>query len=103
MMEAGSPGAMWIRTNATVATTTATGISASSRRTTYVFTRRASPGQPDVPEVRLVRRLVSAHFLAHRGETEDIAELHAADVFVEDLLHLFPRRPSLSRIGLAGE
>ncbi len=34
MTEAGSPGARWISTNATVATTSATGISASSRRAT---------------------------------------------------------------------
>src|SRR5262249_61727341 len=81
----------------------ATGISASSRRTMYVLTRETSPGQPDVPEARLVRRVVSAHLLANRGEPEEIAELHPADVFVEDLLHLLPHRAPLSRICLAGE
>ena len=39
-IDAGSPGARWIRTNETVATTSATGMSASSRRRTYVFRTR---------------------------------------------------------------
>src|SRR5262249_25027468 len=103
MIEAGSPGAIWISTNATVATTRATGMRASSRRTTYVFTRGMSPGEPDVPQVRFVRRLVAAHLLADRGEAEEIAELHPPDVLVEDLLHLVPHRTPFARVGLAGE
>src|SRR5262245_50927443 len=103
MTEAGSPGARWISTNATVATTSATGISASSRRRTSVFTRRRSLLQSDVPEVHLVGRPVALHVLAHRGQAEDVAELHAAHVLVEDRLHLLPHGATLLGIALAGE
>src|SRR5688572_7974633 len=66
---AGSPGATWISTKATVATTMATGISDSSRRRMYVFTAATAPGaasagQPDVPEEELGRGAEPAQLLA---------------------------------------
>src|SRR6266446_6612063 len=75
MIEAGSPGARWMSTKATVATTRTTGMSASRRRATYVFTRSGSP----------------------------CGSLRQPDVLVEDGLDLLPHRPALPRIGLAGE
>src|SRR2546426_4949380 len=106
MIEAGSPGARWIRMKATVATTSATGMSASRRRAMYVFTRCAQPRslrQPHVPEIHLVGRAVSVHLLADRGEPEEVAVLHPPDILVEDLLHLLPHGAPLSRIALPGE
>src|SRR5213080_920401 len=92
MTEAGSPGAKWISTKATVATTSATGISASSRRTTYVFTAEALLVEPNVPEEQLGRRLEAAHLLAQDVQREVVAELDPADVLVEEHLHALPDR-----------
>src|SRR5256886_14366817 len=92
MTEAGSPGAKWISTKAPVATTSATGISASSRRTTYVFTAEALLVEPDVPEEQLGRRLEAAHLLAQDVQREVVAELDPADVLVEEHLHALPDR-----------
>src|SRR2546430_15313719 len=101
MIEAGSPGARWISTKATVATTRMTGMSASRRRATYVFTRPASLRQPDVPEGHLAGGMVAVQLLARDLEGEKVAELHAAHVLVEDRLHLAPHALSPARLPLA--
>src|SRR5437879_12935661 len=90
MIEAGSPGARWISTKATVATTRMTGMSASRRRATYVFTRPASLRQPDVPEGHLAGGRVAVQLLARDLEGEKVAELPAPDVLVENRLNLAP-------------
>src|SRR2546425_5829380 len=81
MIEAGSPGARWMSTKATVATTRMTGISASRRRATYVFTR-ATALEPDVPEVHLVGRPVSLDLLAdeQRDEPLERSEEHTSEL-----------------------
>src|ERR1051326_5703014 len=102
MIAAGSPGARWISTNPTVATTSATGTRARRRRRTYAFTRGArSFREPDVEERLLVRVQHAAQVLRVHLEAEPVAELDAADVFVEELLHLLPHRLALARVGLA--
>src|SRR5258707_13119162 len=101
MIEAGSPGARWISTKATVATTRMTGMSASRRRATYVFTRPASLRQPDVPEGHFARGVVAVQLLARHLQREEVAELHAADVLVEDRLRLVPHRLPPARLALA--
>src|SRR5256885_14684123 len=101
MIEAGSPGARWISTKATVATTRMTGMSASRRRATYVFTRPASLRQPDVPEGHLAGGMVVVQLPTRHLPREEVAELHAADVLVEDRLHLVPHRFPPTRLALA--
>src|SRR5262249_15430918 len=105
MTEAGSPGARWIRTKATVATTIETGMSASRRRTTEAFTRRRALllAEPHVPEVELGRRLEALHLPAGRVEGEVVAELDPTHVLVEDRLDLVPHRAAPAGVAVAHE
>src|SRR5712664_707650 len=61
----------------------------------------ALAAEPGVPEVELGRGLKASQVLAHHVEQEVVAELHAADVLVEDHLHPVDQRPALLHVGLA--
>src|SRR3989442_1362943 len=95
MREAGSPGARWISTKPTVATTSATGISARSRRRTYVFT--PAPGLPVEPGDEAL------DLPSHGLQRGIVAELDTARVLVEEVLHALPERPALPGIHLPVE
>src|SRR3989442_10326475 len=104
MMEAGSPGARWISTKPTVATTSATGISARSRRRTYVFTPAPGlPVEPDVPEHQGGRGDEALDLPSYGLQRGIVAELDTARVLVEELLHALPERPALPGIHLPVE
>src|SRR3989442_1401927 len=94
MREAGSPGARWISTKPTVATTSATGISARSRRRTYVFT--PAPGLPVEPGDEAL------DLPSHGLQRGIVAELDTARILVEEELDLVPHRLPLPGVGLSG-
>src|SRR5437764_7876478 len=101
MTDAGSPGARCMSTNATVATTSATGISASNRRARYVFTRATYRARR--PQKQLGRHLEAFDLRARHVELGVVAELDAPDVLVEEGLDPLPHRPPLLRVDVGHE